>query len=194
MRIKIKLFILVFLIAACSIIFYNFSFKKDEKSSFQIDKNLDEYKLRDHTGKLFTHKVFSDTASLFFFGFLNCPDICPMTLTKISEIIRELKEDKELLKFFFVTVDPVRDTEKEMKEYLEQFDKKIIGITGNKKNIHDFLEHMYVYYKKVKLSQDVFTFDHSSQIFLFDKKGKFFGTISLEEDITISLEKIKSII
>ena len=105
-----------------------------------------------------------------------------------------LEHDKDKIKFFFVTVDPVRDTTDTLKKYLGDFDERIIGISGKKEQIHSFLNFMHVYHKKVFFDDENFTFDHSSQLFLFERKGKFYGTISLEESDEIALKKIKSII
>ena len=69
--------------------------------------------------------------SVFFFGFLNCPDICPNTLVEISNIILKLGKKSNKINFYFVTVDPERDTISNMKEYLTNFNENIIGITGD---------------------------------------------------------------
>ena len=78
-----------------------------------------------------------------------------------------------------------------MKKYLDNFSKKIIGITGSVENIKSFLNYMYVYNKKVILDEDFYTFDHSSQLFLFKKDGTFFGTVSPGENIDTVLKKIE---
>ena len=81
-----------------------------------------------------------------------------------------------------------------MKEYLSYFNPKIIGVTGSEKNINNFLDHMYVYKKKVYYSADEYTYDHSSQIFMFRKDGDFFGTISLNESKINIHKKIDKVI
>ena len=80
-----------------------------------------------------------------------------------------------------------------MKEYLENFHEEIIGVTGNLDNIKKFLKSMHVYYEKVFIDKEFYTMDHSSQLYLFEKKGKFFGTISLSEEKNIIFNKIEAI-
>ena len=76
-----------------------------------------------------------------------------------------------------------------MREYLDNFNENIIGITGEKESMKNFLKSMHVYYEKVFISKDFYTLDHSSQMYIFEKSGKFFGTISLNEKENIVLEK-----
>ena len=134
----------------------------------------------------------SKKVKIVFFGFLNCPDICPNTLQEISNIIVKLGEKSNKVNFFFVTVDPERDTVINMREYLDNFNENIIGITGEVESIKKFLKSMHVYYKKVFISKDFYTLDHSSQLYIFKKNGNFFGTISTNEEERIVLKKIES--
>ena len=98
------------------------------------------------------------------------------------------------MRYYFVSVDPERDKIKDLKEYLNSFHPKIIGITGTDNNIEKFLKYMYVYKKKIPLGEGNYTIDHSSQIFLFNKKGIFFGTLSTDEKDKNISAKIRKII
>ncbi len=171
-----------------------FSLKKDEEKSFFLSKEIDNYGLYTHRGDLLEAKKVLKKPSVFFFGFLNCPDICPNTLLEISNIIKKLEKKSNKINFYFVTVDPERDTISNMKNYLTNFNESIIGITGDTDNIKNFLKSMHVYYKKVFIDKEYYTLDHSSQMYIFEKNGKFFGTISLNESENLVLEKIKSVI
>ena len=167
---------------------------KDKVEKLSLSRHIEKYKLITHTKENFDSKFFSNYPSLIFFGFLNCPDVCPFTLVKISEIINKLKDKSNAVKFYFVTVDPERDKTEDLQEYLNAFNSQIIGITGPGNGIESFLKHMHVYKKKIYLDKNNYTIDHSSQIFLFDEKGKFFGTLSTDEKIEDMLSKIKKII
>ena len=112
---------------------------------------------------------------------------------QISNIIVKLGDRSKKINFFFVTVDPERDTISNMNEYLDNFNENIIGITGQDESIKKFLKSMHVYYEKVVISKDFYTLDHSSQMYIFEKKGRFFGTISLNEKDSIVFEKIKAV-
>ena len=98
------------------------------------------------------------------------------------------------MRFYFVTVDPERDKIEDLKEYLNSFNPKIIGITGSSVGIDNFLKYMYVYKREIPLDNNNYTIDHSSQIFLFKKNGSFFGTLSTNEKDNNILAKIKKVI
>ena len=188
-----KIFLLaIFLVISGIILISIFILNKNETLS--LSKNINQFKLITHTNEKFDNTFFSDYPSLIFFGFLNCPDVCPFTLTKISEIISKLKDKSDLMRFYFVTVDPERDKIEDLKEYLNSFNPKIIGITGSSVGIDNFLKYMYVYKREIPLDNNNYTIDHSSQIFLFKKNGSFFGTLSTNEKDNNILAKIKKVI
>ena len=190
---KLKTFLLAIFSLALGIICISlFSLNKNE--TLYLSKNVNKFKLITHSNQKFDDKLFSNYPSLIFFGFLNCPDVCPFTLTKISEIIEKLKDKSELMRFYFVTVDPERDKIEDLKEYLNAFHPKIIGVTGSNIDIENFLKYMYVYKKEIQLDNNNYTIDHSSQIFLFNKNGSFFGTLSTNEKDKNILSKISKIL
>lgn len=190
---KLKIFLLAIFSVVLSIICISvFSSKNNE--TLYLSKNVNKFKLITHSNEKFDEKFFSNYPSLIFFGFLNCPDVCPFTLTKISEIIEKLKDKSELMRFYFVTVDPERDKIEDLKEYLNAFHPKIIGVTGSNIDIENFLKYMYVYKKEIQLDNNNYTIDHSSQIFLFNKNGSFFGTLSTDEKDKNILGKISKIL
>ncbi len=190
-KIKLILFFGIISFVALIIIFSNSQNKKNE---FFLSKDINRYELYTDRGNSFKAESVLNKPSIFFFGFLNCPDICPNTLQEISNIIIKLGKKSKKVNFYFVTVDPERDTISNMREYLENFNENIIGITGEKESMKNFLKSMHVYYEKIFISKDFYTLDHSSQMYIFKKSGKFFGTISLNEKENIVLEKIKSVI
>ena len=190
---KLKIFLLAIFSVVLGIICISvFSSKNNE--ALYLSKNVNKFKLITHSNEKFDEKFFSNYPSLIFFGFLNCPDVCPFTLTKISEIIEKLKDKSELMRFYFVTVDPERDKIEDLKEYLNAFHPKIIGVTGSNIDIEKFLKYMYVYKKEIQLDNNNYTIDHSSQIFLFNKNGSFFGTLSTNEKDKNILSKISKIL
>ena len=190
-KIKLILFSGSIFFVALIIIFSN---SKKKQNDFFISKDINKYELYTDSGNSFKAENVLNKPSIFFFGFLNCPDICPNTLQEISYIINRLGKKSKKVNFYFVTVDPERDTISNMREYLDNFNENIIGITGEKESMKNFLKSMHVYYEKVFISKDFYTLDHSSQMYIFKKSGKFFGTISLNEQENIVLEKIKSVI
>ncbi len=190
---KIKLIFLLgsFFFVALLIVFNK---NQEKKNEFFLSKDINRYQLYTDGGVSFNAESIINKPSIFFFGFLNCPDICPNTLQEISNIIAKLGKKSKKINFFFVTVDPERDSISNMKEYLDNFNENIIGITGEKESMKQFLKSMHVYYEKVFISKDFYTLDHSSQMYIFKKGGKFFGTISLQEKENVVFEKIESVI
>ena len=190
---KLIIFLLVISAVVLGTVYISFlSPNKNEK--LFLSKNINKFQLITHTNEKFNDKLFSNYPSLIFFGFLNCPDVCPFTLTKISEIINKLENKSNFMRFYFVTVDPERDKIEELKEYLNAFHPKIIGVTGSNIGIESFLKYMYVYKREIPLDNNNYTIDHSSQIFLFKKNGSFFGTLSTNEKDNSILDKINKII
>ena len=190
---KLIIFLLVISSVVLGTVYISFlSPNKNEK--LFLSKNINKFQLITHSNEKFNDKLFSNYPSLIFFGFLNCPDVCPFTLTKISEIINKLKDKNNFIRFYFVTVDPKRDKIEELKEYLNAFHPKIIGVTGSNIGIDNFLKYMYVYKKEIPLDNDNYTIDHSSQIFLFRKDGSFFGTLATNEKDKSILGKINKLI
>ena len=190
---KIKVFLLAISLLVLGIICISV-FSPNKNETLYLSKNVNKFKLITHFNEKFDDKFFSNYPSLIFFGFLNCPDVCPFTLTKISEIIEKLKDKSELMRFYFVTVDPERDKIEDLKEYLNAFHPKIIGVTGSNIDIDKFLKYMYVYKKEIQLDNNNYTIDHSSQIFLFNKNGSFFGTLSTNEKDNNILGKISKLL
>ena len=190
---KLKIFLLAMFSVVLVIISISFFSSKNNETLY-LSKNVNKFKLITHSNEKFDDKLFSNYPSLIFFGFLNCPDVCPFTLTKISEIIHKLNDKSQFMRFYFVTVDPERDKIEDLKEYLNAFHPKIIGVTGSNIGIENFLKYMYVYKKKIPLDSNNYTIDHSSQIFLFKKNGSFFGTLSTNEKDNSILDKINKII
>ena len=116
---KLKIFLLAIFSVVLGIICISvFSSKNNE--ALYLSKNVNKFKLITHSNEKFDDKLFSNYPSLIFFGFLNCPDVCPLTLTKISEIINKLKNKNNFIRFYFVTVDPERDKIEELKELLSE--------------------------------------------------------------------------
>ena len=190
---KLKILLLTIFSAVLVIICISV-FSSNKNESLYLSKNINKFKLVTHFNEKFDDKFFSNHPSLIFFGFLNCPDVCPITLTKISEIINKLKDKNNFIRFYFVTVDPKRDKIEELKEYLNAFHPKIIGVTGSDIGIEKFLKYMYVYKKEIPLDNNNYTIDHSSQIFLFRKDGSFFGTLATNEKDKSILGKINKLI
>ena len=93
------------------------------------------FQLTDQTGQTVTDKSMQGRPSLIFFGFTHCPDVCPTTLFEISEVLKAMGTDADRVNAYYISVDPERDTQAAMKEYLSSFDPRLKGLTGNAEEI-----------------------------------------------------------
>lgn len=133
------------------------------------------FTLVDEAGKQVTNADFKGRYMLLFFGFTNCPDVCPMTLQRIADALDAAPELKDKVTPVLITVDPARDTPEKMKEYVGYFGPTFRGLTGSPEQIASVLKVFGVYAKKVELKDSAlgYTMDHSSFIYLFDRNGDF---------------------
>ena len=174
-----------------------FSYKNNNKES--AAEIGGKFKLTNHFGENVSNKNFKNNFLIVFFGFTNCPDFCPNTLNKISEIINELGNKNDKVIPLFITVDPERDTVLVLKKYLENFHPNIIGLTGTKKQINEVKKKYKIFSKKVMLNKEdkhdnhdhgAYAVDHTTIIYLMDKKGKYLTHFSGDMNKTSILKKI----
>jgi protein SCO1 len=137
------------------------------------------FQLTDQTGQTVTDKSMQGRPSLIFFGFTHCPDVCPTTLFEISEVLKAMGEDADRVNAYYISVDPERDTQAAMKEYLSSFDPRLKGLTGNAEEIAKVLSEYRVYAKKVPLKDGDYTMDHTALIYLMDRDGKFVSPFNI---------------
>ena len=149
-----------------------------------------EFSLKDMNNNIITEKSFDGPLTAIFFGFTNCPDVCPMTLNKMDIVLDKLKKDKEQIKLFFVSVDPERDTPEVIKDYLSSYENNFVGITGEKEKIFLLYKSWGIMSQKVFTENGEYNIDHSSPVILL-KDGKYVARISHRDDIKKSLKIIK---
>tara|TARA_E500000331_G_scaffold269868_1_gene261398 strand:+ start:1396 stop:1983 length:588 start_codon:yes stop_codon:yes gene_type:complete len=134
--------------------------------------------LKDINDEPITEKSFQGPLTAIFFGFTNCPDVCPMTLANIDQVIERLDENEnKKLKVFFVSIDPERDSPKLIKDYLDSFKNKIYGITGDPEKIFLLSKSWGVLSEKIFNEDGSYLINHSSSILLLDN-GKYIDRIS----------------
>lgn len=135
-----------------------------------------DFELIDHRGEVFTIDRFRDIWTIVFFGFTNCPDICPTTLAVLNDTYSKMKEsEKEKLQVVMISLDPERDTVEALADYVPYFNEQFIGVTGNKHLIRRLTAEINIAYNKVPLAGDDYTVDHSTQLVLINPKGHYHG-------------------
>jgi protein SCO1 len=149
------------------------------------------FQLTDQSGQTVTEKNMQGHPTLIFFGFTHCPDVCPTALFEMSEVMRSLGKDAEKVNAYFISVDPERDTPKEMKDYLSSFDPHLKGLTGSPDQIAKVISAFRVYARKVPLKDGDYTMDHTALIYLMDRDGKFVSPFNLKQSPTDAAADLK---
>ena len=150
------------------------------------------FQLTDQTGQTVTEQSMQGRPTLVFFGFTHCPDVCPTTLFEMSEVLKAMGKDGDRVNAYYISVDPERDTQAAMKEYLSSFDPRLRGLTGSSEAIAKVLSEYRVYAKKVPLKDGDYTMDHTALIYLMDRDGKFVAPFNINrkpEDAATDLKR-----
>lgn len=130
-----------------------------------------DFRLTDVDGRERTLIDFRGKAVMLYFGFVQCPDVCPTALARAVETRRLLGAAGERLQVIFVTVDPERDSAEVLKSYMAAFDPSFIALSGDAQRTRETADHFKVYYKKVATGQS-YTMDHSAVSYVFDPAGQ----------------------
>ena len=163
---------------------------QSDKENYVASFKGSEFSLTDMNNNKITDDSFKGPLTAIFFGFTNCPDICPMTLNKMDIAISKLKNENESLKLFFITVDPERDTPEVVKDYLSSFENNFVGITGEPEKIYLLSKSWGILSQKIFKDNGEYNVDHSSPVILL-KNGKYIARISHKDDVKKSIKIIK---
>lgn len=138
------------------------------------------FELVDQDGNKVTDKTFLGEPRLVFFGFTNCPDICPTTLFEMSQAFEALGPDARKIAGLLITVDPERDTPTVMKSYIGSFHPSIQGLTGSPEQVAAVVKAYRAYSKRVPTQGGDYTMDHTSIVYLMGKDGEFIAPFDLK--------------
>ena len=129
-------------------------------------------KLKDFDGRMRDLSEFKGKVVFVFFGFTQCPDVCPTTMAELAELRRRLGPDGEKVQGVFVSVDPERDTPEVLKGYLTAMDPSFVGLTGSPDEIKAGAKECKVFYQKVETPSGGYTIDHTAGSYIFDPQGQ----------------------
>jgi protein SCO1/2 len=144
-------------------------------------------------GQPFSSAKLNGKPYAIFFGFTHCPDVCPTTLARLVKLRQQLGAGEQPFEILFVTVDPQRDGPSEVGKYAELFNSPIVGLTGSPAQIGQVKKQFGIFSEKVEQPGGDYTVNHTSTVLLFDRGGKFAGTIAPEEQDAAALAKLKLI-
>jgi protein SCO1/2 len=195
---KIILYSLFSLFIFASIYFF---INKDyyQNTTVQKIENQDalpggHFTLKKQDGTIFDSKI-SNKLMLIYFGFTYCPDVCPTTLIKMADVIDRLGEDSDNVNSIFISIDPERDKEEIIKDYVSAFHDEIIGLTGSEEQISSVAKDWGVYYQKedIEGSED-YTVNHLDIIFLANANGEYVDFFPPKIQSALIVEKVRNII
>ncbi len=130
-----------------------------------------DFRMHDADGRVRTLTEFKGKVVLVFFGFIQCPDICPTALLRAVEVRNHLGEDAKHMQLLFITVDPERDTPEVIKAYMQAFDPSFIGLREDPERTREIADSFNVLYQQVPTG-DSYTMDHTATTFVFDPTGR----------------------
>jgi protein SCO1/2 len=128
--------------------------------------------LTDHTGKPRTLADFQGKVVVIFFGFTQCPDVCPTTLAEMAKVVRDLGADGARVQVLFVSVDPERDTAQLLKQYVTAFHPSFLGLTGDADATARTAKEFKVYVQRQPAKNGGYSVDHSAGTFILDSQGR----------------------
>lgn len=156
-----------------------------------------DFALTDHNGQPRSIKDFAGKIVVMFFGYTQCPDVCPTSMAELAEVKKLLGKDGERLQGLFVTMDPERDTPAVLKEYMGNFDPTFLALYTTPAKLEALAKDYKVYFKKVEgKTATSYTMDHSAGSYVYDTQGKLrlytrygSGAPALAADIKLLLQQ-----
>jgi protein SCO1/2 len=146
------------------------TFKAVDVTGADYGRNL---ALSDQNGKLRTMADFKGKIAVVFFGYTQCPDVCPTTMAELAQVKKAMGADGERIQGIFITVDPERDTAEVLKGYMASFDPSFIALRGTPEQTAAIAKDFKVFYAKVPGKTDgSYTMDHTAGSYIFDTQGR----------------------
>ncbi len=154
-----------------------------------------DFRLNDHHGQVRSLADFRGKAVVLFFGYLNCPDVCPTTMVKLAAAMQALGDDANRVQVLLVTLDPKRDTPEILKQYVPAFHPAFLGLRGDEYATSNLAKDFKLVYQPQKPNADGFyTIDHSGGIYVFDPHGRIRLFISDEHSPDVIARDLRSLL
>lgn len=132
-----------------------------------------DFALTDHTGRARSLADFKGKAVVMFFGYTQCPDVCPTTMAEMAEVMKQLGPLADKVQVLFVTLDPERDTAALLSKYVPAFDPRFLGMVGDQAATEKVAKEFRVFYQKVPgKDPGSYTLDHTAGSYIFDPQGR----------------------
>jgi protein SCO1/2 len=193
MKKLLTLLVLATLLAGCDKLFNKPpSFENTDVTGVEYGKN---FALVDHNGKPRTLADFRGKVVVMFFGYTQCPDVCPTTMAEMSAVMKELGPAADKVQVLFVTLDPERDTQPLLAQYVPAFDQRFLGLYGNPEATAKVAKDFKIYYAKVPgATPGSYTLDHSAGSYVFDRDGKLRLFVRNGQDLRAIVHDIRQLL
>ena len=166
-------------------------FKSTDISGTSYGRTL---RLTDHHGQERTLADFKGKVVTIFFGYTQCPDVCPTALSGMSSVMQALGPDAERVQVIFVTVDPERDTPELLAQYVPVFDARFLGLYGTPEKIAEVAKEFRVFYRKSGDLAGHYTIDHTAGTYVFGPDGRPRLYVKHAEDPQVVVADIKALL
>jgi protein SCO1/2 len=152
------------------------------------------FQLTTHKGMPLTDADLRGRPYLVFFGFTYCPEICPTTLTELTARYEALGAEADKLTTLLVTVDPARDTQEALSQYMTAFHPSFVALRGTQEQTDAMVKTYRATARKVPTTGDDYTMDHTTVVYMMDRQGRFVGTLDPHEKAEVQLTKLRRLI
>ena len=175
LRILIGMLFVIVLLWGIILYVYLDNNSKADYYGIVYEREAPEFTLADQDGDQVSLSDFKDKVVLIFFGYTHCPDICPMTMSVMNNVVDQLGDQADRVQVVFVTVDPERDTQQKLKSYIPYYNESFIGLTGTPEEIDKVADDYNVYYSKEEVeSPSEYLMGHNSSVLLITPDGEIF--------------------
>ena len=151
------------------------------------------FSLTSHKGERVTDETLRGKPYLAFFGFTNCPDICPTTLFDLSEMMAELGPQADKFNVLLISVDPERDSQELLATYITAFDSRIIALRGTREETDAVLKSFAAMAVKVPMDGGQYTMEHTAGVYLMDENGEYVGLMRMDETREARMQKLRKL-
>jgi protein SCO1/2 len=152
------------------------------------------FRLESSKGGVLDSRTLAGQPYLVFFGFTQCPNVCPTTLADLGNLLDAFAKEGGDLRAYYVTVDPERDTPEVMREYMASFSDRITGLTGSPEAIERVTRAFRAEVKRVTLTEGGTTIEHSLMVYMMDRNGGFAGPLDLEAGHGLALKQLHRLV
>lgn len=159
-----------------------------------LDRGEPSFRLISSRGEIIDSRSMSGRPYVVFFGFTKCPEVCSTTLLELARVMRDLGPRAASFQIYFVSLDPERDSPEVLTEFLASFDPRFVGLTGTIEEIARAAAAFRVYHRKVPLEGGGYTIDHTTLVYLVDRRGQLADTISFMEHRDKASLRLKALI